>query len=315
MFELKDIDHRYGGTRVLAVDQWSVAAGEHWLVAGPSGSGKTTLLHILAGLTVPTAGRVAVGGVDLASLRGAALDRWRGRSVGLVPQRLHLVGALDVLDNLRLARYLAGLPDDPARARGLLEAMGVGGPRARGCRGSCRRGRRSASPSPARSSTVRRCCSPTSRRPTSTTRTRRRRSTSCARRREAVGATLVVASHDARVHALLPREYALPRRTVDAREPRDARLRLRPAAAAGDVAQRAAARRRRRDDHAGAARRRRARGADAARRRGHRPRRRRQGHRRCQIVLAGVYHADVPPGNIPLAAVEELAREPAGAAR
>ena len=213
MFELKDIDHRYGGTRVLAVDRWSVAAGEHWLVAGPSGSGKTTLLHILAGLTVPTAGRVAVGGVDLASLRGAALDRWRGRSVGLVPQRLHLVGALDVLGNLRLARYLAGLPDDPARARGLLQAMGVGG--------LARRMPRQLSQGQAQRVAVARAVinHPAlllADEPTASLDDAHAQATLDLLRAQAraVGATLVVASHDARVHAQLPREYALPRRTV-----------------------------------------------------------------------------------------------------
>ena len=103
MFSLIGIAHRYGGTTVLRVDEWRAGTGEHWLLAGASGSGKTTLLHILAALTTPTTGTVMVGGIDLGGLSGAARDRWRGRNVGLVPQRLHLVGALDVTDNLRLA--------------------------------------------------------------------------------------------------------------------------------------------------------------------------------------------------------------------
>jgi len=125
MFSLAGIEHRYGGTPVLRVKSWRVARGEHWLVAGASGSGKTTLLHILAGLTTPTTGTVIGDGTDLASLRGSTRDRWRGQTVGLVPQRLHLVGALNVTDNLRLAQYLAGLPDDPVRVRALLEAVQV----------------------------------------------------------------------------------------------------------------------------------------------------------------------------------------------
>jgi len=125
MFALTAIEHRYGAAVVLRVDAWQAGAGEHWLLAGASGCGKTTLLHILAGLTTPTAGTAVVGGTDLGTLRGAARDRWRGRTVGLVPQRLHLVGALDVRDNLRLARYLGGVPEDPARLRALLESVGV----------------------------------------------------------------------------------------------------------------------------------------------------------------------------------------------
>ena len=126
MFSLTAVEHRYAGATVLRIDAWQAQAGEHWLLGGASGSGKTTLLHILAGLTTPTTGRVVVGGTDLATLTGGARDRWRGRSVGLVPQRLHLVGALDVRANLLLAQYLAGLPQDRARVDELLAAVGVG---------------------------------------------------------------------------------------------------------------------------------------------------------------------------------------------
>ena len=216
MFALRGIDHRYGRTQVLAIDDWSAAAGEHWLMAGPSGSGKTTLLHVLAGLTVPTAGRVSVGGVDLATLRGAALDRWRGRSVGLVPQRLHLVGALDVLDNLRLARYLAGL------AR-----------RARPARSCCsrrwastalpRRMPRQLSQGQAQRVAVARAVvnHPAlllADEPTANLDDAHAQATLELLRAQAahVGATLVVASHDARVRPLLPRVFTLPPRTVSA---------------------------------------------------------------------------------------------------
>ena len=94
-------------------------------MSGPSGCGKSTVLHILAGLIVPTQGSVTVAGSDLRALSEGERDRWRGRTVGLVPQRLHLVGALDVRDNLRLAQTLPGLPLDDTRITALLEAVGV----------------------------------------------------------------------------------------------------------------------------------------------------------------------------------------------
>ncbi len=125
MFELTGVEKRHGATLAVAVPSWRAAAGEAWLLAGPSGSGKSTLLHLIAGLTAPTAGRVVVAGRDLATLGAGERDRWRGRTVGLVPQRLHLVGALDVRDNLRLAQTLPGLPQDDARITALLEAVGV----------------------------------------------------------------------------------------------------------------------------------------------------------------------------------------------
>ena len=97
------------------------------MILGPSGSGKSTLVNILAGLTAPSEGRVAVDGVETTTLRPAARDNFRARRIGLIPQRLHLIGAISVSDNLRLARRLAGLPPDEGRIADLLERLGVAG--------------------------------------------------------------------------------------------------------------------------------------------------------------------------------------------
>lgn len=126
MIDLEDIWHEYRGRRVLELSRWQVAQGEACLVLGPSGSGKTTLLHILAGILRPGAGRVVIAGQDLSLLRSAQLDRFRGRHIGIVLQKLHLVGSLTVMNNLLLAQYLAGLVQDRARARELLGNLGLG---------------------------------------------------------------------------------------------------------------------------------------------------------------------------------------------
>jgi putative ABC transport system ATP-binding protein len=115
----------YGARPVVAIPSWAVAAGQHSLILGPSGSGKSTLLHLIAGLLRPSRGSVRVAGQNLGALRPAELDAWRGRTVGIVLQRLHLIPALTVRDNLRLARTLARLPPDPARIDGLLAALGL----------------------------------------------------------------------------------------------------------------------------------------------------------------------------------------------
>jgi putative ABC transport system ATP-binding protein len=116
----------HGAKEVLALERFEAGAGDHWLVLGASGSGKTTLLNIIAGLLKPSEGEVEVGGEPLTKLVGAALDRWRGRNVGIVPQKLHLVQSLSVLQNLLLAPYLAGLPVDESRALGLLGNLSLG---------------------------------------------------------------------------------------------------------------------------------------------------------------------------------------------
>ncbi|HEX5863167.1 MAG TPA: ATP-binding cassette domain-containing protein [Casimicrobiaceae bacterium] len=126
MFALTGIEHRFGTTLALRVPAWSAAPSERWLIAGPSGSGKSTLLHLLAGLLRPSLGRVVIGGQNIGELSDSALDRWRGRHVGFVPQRLHLLASLSVLDNLLLAQYLAGARSDSATAQAMLATLGVG---------------------------------------------------------------------------------------------------------------------------------------------------------------------------------------------
>ena len=125
MFDLQQISHSYDGAEVLRVPAWSAAQGAHWLLLGPSGSGKTTLLHILAGILRPSAGRVQLAGQDLAALASGALDRFRGRHIGIVLQRLHLLQSLTVAQNLLLAQYLAGLPQDAARVEEVLASLDI----------------------------------------------------------------------------------------------------------------------------------------------------------------------------------------------
>jgi putative ABC transport system ATP-binding protein len=84
------------------------------------------LLHILAGLLSPSEGEVEVAGQRLRQLSGAALDRWRGRMLGIVPQKLHLIPSLSLLENVRLAQFLAGAPADEQRAREVLERVQLG---------------------------------------------------------------------------------------------------------------------------------------------------------------------------------------------
>ena len=127
MFAVNDLRHAYTGQTALAINAWQAAQGEHWLVLGPSGSGKTTLLHALAGILPPTAGRVVVAEQELAALSLSALDHFRGRHIGIVLQRLHLIPSLNVMDNLLLAQYLAGMPQDRRRAEEVLAGLDLAG--------------------------------------------------------------------------------------------------------------------------------------------------------------------------------------------
>jgi len=123
MFLVQNLKHAYNGVEVLSVPAMQAEQGARWLVLGPSGSGKTTLLHILAGILKPAAGKVEVAGTDVTRLDAAALDRFRGRHIGIVMQRLHLIGSLTVMNNLSLAQYLAGVAQDGSRVREVLASL------------------------------------------------------------------------------------------------------------------------------------------------------------------------------------------------
>jgi putative ABC transport system ATP-binding protein len=132
MIELEGVVRRYrnGEEAAVALDHvsLSVAGGAAVAVSGPSGSGKSTLLQLVAGLDRPDEGVIRVSGSDLGGLRGRELTAHR-RRVGFVFQRFFLLPALTVLDNV----VAPVLPlrvsfDKQARARELLDAVGLGGP-------------------------------------------------------------------------------------------------------------------------------------------------------------------------------------------
>ncbi|MEO6022723.1 MAG: ABC transporter ATP-binding protein [Burkholderiales bacterium] len=125
MINLTDIRHRYGERVVLDMPSFAIAAGEECLLLGASGSGKTTLLHILAGILKPSEGDVTIDGTRLSSLSGTALDRFRGQHIGIVLQKLHLIGSISALQNLLLAQTLSGRAADETAALRLLDGLGL----------------------------------------------------------------------------------------------------------------------------------------------------------------------------------------------
>ncbi len=95
------------------------------LILGNSGTGKTTLLHLLAGLRKPMAGNVEVNGIRLSSLSGAALDRFRGKNIGVVFQTSHFVQSLSVIDNIMLAPYFSGNKVSKSDAEKMLDRLNI----------------------------------------------------------------------------------------------------------------------------------------------------------------------------------------------
>ncbi len=123
------VEFASGGYLLRPLDRFSMDAQSGQLVAllGPSGSGKTTLLSCLAGILRPTAGHIEVGGVEVASLEGKALDEYRRRKVGVVFQAFNLIAGLNARDNVAVPLRLAGYKQRLARTRAeaLLDEVGL----------------------------------------------------------------------------------------------------------------------------------------------------------------------------------------------
>ncbi|WP_116108050.1 ABC transporter ATP-binding protein [Lewinella sp. IMCC34191] len=127
MLVTRDLSYSYrAGGAGFSFPDLSVGGGEGALLLGPSGSGKSTWLHLLAGILTPTGGRVTLDGTDYESLARGDLDRFRGRHIGLVLQRAYFVEALNVVENLSLARKLAGLPPDRDFIQSVLDGLAIG---------------------------------------------------------------------------------------------------------------------------------------------------------------------------------------------
>jgi putative ABC transport system ATP-binding protein len=109
------------------VDQVSleIVAGETVALVGASGAGKSTLLALLAGLDLPTSGRVWLAGVEITGLDEDARAQLRAERVGFVFQAFHLLPSLTALENVMLPLELAGRGDARAAATAMLGRVGL----------------------------------------------------------------------------------------------------------------------------------------------------------------------------------------------
>jgi len=106
----------------------SVETGEFLALRGASGAGKSTLLHLLGGLDIPNAGEIIFDGQNLRALPARALARLRNRRVGFVFQAYHLLPELSALENVILPARMArlGAEESLKQGRDLLERVGLG---------------------------------------------------------------------------------------------------------------------------------------------------------------------------------------------
>ena len=125
MISIKSVAHSYNGTSKISFKDWQIKEGEQWLLLGESGSGKTTLLHILTGILKPSNGEVNIDQTSIYNLSSKELDQFRGRKIGIIFQRPHLIKSLTIEENLQLAQSFANLPINNHRIEELLTSLDI----------------------------------------------------------------------------------------------------------------------------------------------------------------------------------------------
>jgi putative ABC transport system ATP-binding protein len=123
----KEVSSPEGTLTIVHDVSVEIGAGESVAIVGASGAGKSTLLALLAGLDMPTSGRVWLAGQDLTQLDEDGRARLRAQRVGFVFQAFHLIPALTALENVMLPLELAGRSDARRSALDTLERVGLGG--------------------------------------------------------------------------------------------------------------------------------------------------------------------------------------------
>jgi len=121
--EFRHVVKRYGDVTAVSDVSFTVAAGTLVTLLGPSGCGKTTILRMIAGLELPSDGRILIGGEDVTER--AACDR----DVSMVFQSYALFPHMSVLENVRYGLVVTRTPLAQAdeKARTALATVGLAG--------------------------------------------------------------------------------------------------------------------------------------------------------------------------------------------
>jgi len=119
------VAHSYNDTQQISFKDWQINDGEQWLLLGESGSGKTTLLHILSGILKPKQGEVQISDTSIYQLSSKKIDQFRGRHIGIVFQRPHLIKSLTIGENLVMAQSFANLPENHDRVNEVLKSLDI----------------------------------------------------------------------------------------------------------------------------------------------------------------------------------------------
>ena len=102
LFKIKNLEYKKSNKTILNNLNFNIEVGKHLLVLGSSGSGKTSLLNLMSGLLKPTNGEIFFKDHEYSSLSEEKIDRIRANNFGFIFQKLHLIGHLNVKQNIDL---------------------------------------------------------------------------------------------------------------------------------------------------------------------------------------------------------------------
>lgn len=123
MFHLKNIRHTYIPNHDALPKEISIGRGEHLLLLGPSGCGKTTLMNMMATLLPLEGGQIIFDDIGYSDLSETQKDTMREDNFGFIFQRHHLIGHLNVVQNIAIAQK----QKDDAYVKSLIKTIGLAG--------------------------------------------------------------------------------------------------------------------------------------------------------------------------------------------
>jgi len=121
----KQVTSPEGELTILDSVSLDVLNGESIAIVGASGAGKSTLLGLLAGLDVPSSGKIWLGDQEITSLDEDGRAALRANSVGFVFQSFHLISSLTALENVMLPLELAGVEHAADAALKAIQTVGL----------------------------------------------------------------------------------------------------------------------------------------------------------------------------------------------
>ncbi len=104
IFEIKNLEYSISGKLILNKINLKLGDSNHLLIQGPSGCGKTTLLNLMSGLLKPDSGDILFKNKNLSNLKENEVDIIRSENFGFIFQKLHLIGHLNIEQNINLVR-------------------------------------------------------------------------------------------------------------------------------------------------------------------------------------------------------------------